>query len=117
MDPPHAPPALEACPCSPRSNRDSVSPACRDRASASPPRSAWGSSWGWGGGVGDKAAWRQGMGKGFVLLLQMTVLPYISLSLITGLGRLRYQDVKMLALKVGALLLGSWALAFATILL
>jgi proton glutamate symport protein len=67
--------------------------------------------------VGDKATWLQGMGKAFILLLQMTVLPYITLSLITGLGRLRYQDVKMLALKVGALLLGSWVLAFATILL
>jgi len=67
--------------------------------------------------VGDKAAWLQGVGKAFILLLQMTVLPYITLSLITGLGRLSYQDVKALALKVGALLMGSWVLAFATILL
>ena len=70
-----------------------------------------------GVGVGDKAAWLQGLGKAFILLLQMTVLPYITLSLITGLGRLRYQDVTTLALKVGALLLGSWMLAFAAILL
>jgi Na+/H+-dicarboxylate symporter/ABC-type amino acid transport substrate-binding protein len=47
----------------------------------------------------------------------MTVLPYITLSLITGLGRLRLHDVTTLALKVGALLLGSWGLAFAAILL
>jgi len=67
--------------------------------------------------IGDKAAWLQGIGKAFILLLQMTVLPYITLSLITGLGRLSYQDVKALALKVGALLMGSWVLAFATILL
>src|SRR4029450_12363090 len=74
---------------------------------------------GLGGGVcvGDKAAWLQGIGKAFILLLQRTVLPYITLSLITGLGRLRYQDVKMLALKVGALLLGSCVLASLTILL
>src|SRR5215472_16349110 len=70
-----------------------------------------------GVGVGDKAAWLQGLGHAFILLLQMTVLPYITLSLITGLGRLRYQDVTTLALKVGALLLGSWVLAFAAILL
>ena len=70
-----------------------------------------------GVGVGDKAAWLQGLGKAFILLLQMTVLPYITLSLITGLGRLSYQDVTTLALKVGALLLGSWMLAFAAILL
>jgi Na+/H+-dicarboxylate symporter/ABC-type amino acid transport substrate-binding protein len=67
--------------------------------------------------VGDKAAWLQGLGKAFILLLQMTVLPYITLSLITGLGHLRAQDVTTLARKVGALLLGSWGLAFATILL
>jgi len=67
--------------------------------------------------LGDQAAWLQGMGKAFILLLQMTVLPYITLSLITGLGRLSHQDVKTLALKVGALLLGSWVLAFAAILL
>ena len=67
--------------------------------------------------IGDKAAWLQDVGKAFIILLQMTVLPYITLSLITGLGRLRYQDVTTLALKVGALLLGSWMLAFAAILL
>lgn len=67
--------------------------------------------------VGDKAAVLLGIGKAFILLLQMTVLPYITLSLITGLGRLSYQDIATLALKVGALLVGSWVLAFAAILL
>ena len=63
-----------------------------------------------GGCVGDKVAWLQGMEKAFMLVLQMTVLPSITLSLITGLGRLRSQDVKRLALQVGALLMGSWPL-------
>lgn len=67
--------------------------------------------------VGDRAAVLLGIGKAFILLLQMTVLPYITLSLITGLGRLSYQDIATLALKVGALLVGSWVLAFAAILL
>ena len=67
--------------------------------------------------VGDRPRGSKGLEKTFMLSLQMTVLPYITLSLITGLGRLRYQDVTMLALKVGALLLGSWVLALATILL
>jgi Na+/H+-dicarboxylate symporter/ABC-type amino acid transport substrate-binding protein len=47
----------------------------------------------------------------------MTVLPYITLSLITGLGHLNYQEVKTLVLKVGGLLLCSWGLAFSAILL
>jgi Na+/H+-dicarboxylate symporter/ABC-type amino acid transport substrate-binding protein len=55
----------------------------------------------------------QAVGKAFILLLQMPVLPYITLSLITGLGQLNYQQVKMLALKVGSLLLLSWGLALA----
>jgi Na+/H+-dicarboxylate symporter len=55
----------------------------------------------------------QEVGKAFILLLQMPVLPYITLSLITGLGQLNYQQVKMLALKVGSLLVLSWGLALA----
>jgi Na+/H+-dicarboxylate symporter len=47
----------------------------------------------------------------------MTILPYIMLSLITGLGHLSYAEVKTLVLKVGSLMLGSWGLAFTAILL
>jgi len=49
----------------------------------------------------------------YVLLLQMTVLPYITVSLITGFGKLTYADAKMLALKGGSVLLLFWLLAFA----
>ncbi|OLE43778.1 MAG: hypothetical protein AUI36_23645 [Cyanobacteria bacterium 13_1_40CM_2_61_4] len=65
---------------------------------------------------GEKTALLQGVGKAFILLLQMTVLPYIVLSLITGLGHLNYQQVKVLALRVGTLLVLSWGLAFVVIL-
>jgi Na+/H+-dicarboxylate symporter len=65
---------------------------------------------------GDLVGFLKGVGRAFILLLQMTVLPYIILSLITGLGHLNYQEVKNLALKVGGLLLVSWCLAFAAIL-
>jgi Na+/H+-dicarboxylate symporter/ABC-type amino acid transport substrate-binding protein len=47
----------------------------------------------------------------------MTVLPYIVLSLMTGLGNLTYQQVKTLAVRVGSLLVISWGLAFLVILL
>src|SRR5215813_8508031 len=66
---------------------------------------------------GEHAAIFQGVGKAFILLLQMTVLPYIVLSLMTGLGNLTYQQVKTLALRVGTLLVISWGLAFVVILL
>ncbi len=56
------------------------------------------------------------VGRAFILLLQMTVLPYIILSLITGLGHLNYQEVKSLGAKVGGILVLSWAMAFAAIL-
>jgi proton glutamate symport protein len=65
---------------------------------------------------GDLMAPLQDVGKAFILLLQMTVLPYITLSLITGLGALTYTQVKDLILKAGALLLISWGLALAAIL-
>ena len=67
--------------------------------------------------VGEMAASLQTIGEAFILLLRMTLLPYITLSLITGLGHLNYQEVKRLVLKVGGLLVGSWIVAFAAILL
>jgi Na+/H+-dicarboxylate symporter/ABC-type amino acid transport substrate-binding protein len=66
---------------------------------------------------GEHIAFLQQVGKAFILLLQMTVLPYIVLSLITGLGNLSYQQVKTLAVRVGTLLVISWGLAFLVILL
>ncbi len=66
--------------------------------------------------LGEKAAFLKDIGRAFILLLQMTVLPYITLSLITGLGQLTYQEVKELILKAGAVLLCSWGLAVAAIL-
>ena len=53
----------------------------------------------------------------YVLLLQMTVLPYVTVSLIAGFGRLTYSDAKMLALKGGGILLLLWSLAFVFLLI
>ena len=47
---------------------------------------------------------------GFVKLLQMTVLPYITISIITSLGTLRYDQVKTLGLRAGAVLGGLWCI-------
>ena len=54
--------------------------------------------------------------RGYIQLLQMTVLPYVTVSLISGLGSLTYQEAKMLFSKVGALLLVIWSIAFAILL-
>ncbi len=72
---------------------------------------------GLGAGIffGESVGFLQEVGRAFILLLQMTVLPYIVLSLITGLGRLTLQEVKSLGLKVGTLLALSWGLAFVAI--
>jgi Na+/H+-dicarboxylate symporter len=66
---------------------------------------------------GELMAPLQDVGKAFILLLQMPVLLYISLSLITGLGTLSYEQVKVLILKAGTVLLLSWGLAIVAILI
>jgi Na+/H+-dicarboxylate symporter/ABC-type amino acid transport substrate-binding protein len=48
---------------------------------------------------------------GFVKLLQMTVLPYVTLSIITSLGSLTYVQARMLGLRAGAVVATLWAVA------
>lgn len=48
---------------------------------------------------------------GFVRLLQMTVLPYVVVSIVSSLGSLRYEDARRLGLRAGAVLVGLWAIA------
>jgi len=55
------------------------------------------------------------VGEVFIRLLQMTVLPYVMVSLIAGLGRLNYQDAKRLGLWGGGLLVLLWTIAFAMV--
>ena len=50
------------------------------------------------------------VGQAFIRLLQITVIPYIVVALITGLGRLSYGEVKTLAVKGGSVLLTLWAI-------
>jgi Na+/H+-dicarboxylate symporter/ABC-type amino acid transport substrate-binding protein len=53
----------------------------------------------------------------FVRLLQMTVLPYVTVSLIAGIGSLDAARAKSLFLRVGALTLVLWSLAIGAALL
>ena len=50
---------------------------------------------------------------GFVRLLQMTVLPYVTISIISNLGALSLTQARALALRGGAVLITLWAIAFA----
>ncbi len=57
------------------------------------------------------------VGDAFVKLLQITVLPYIVVSLILGIGGLTGAQARELALKAGTLMLGFWGVALLIVLL
>ena len=57
------------------------------------------------------------VGDAYVGLLQMTVLPYVVVSLMAGLGSLTYKEARLLALRGGGLLLLLWVVTFAIVLL
>ena len=61
--------------------------------------------------LGEHAGVFKFAADGFVKLLQMTVLPYITLSIVTSLGTLNYTQVKIIGLRGGAVLVGLWCLA------
>ncbi|HEU4345074.1 MAG TPA: cation:dicarboxylase symporter family transporter [Candidatus Binatia bacterium] len=60
---------------------------------------------------GEHAGVLKVVADGFVKLLQMMVLPYITISIITSLGTLGCDQVKTLGLRAGAVLLGLWCFA------
>ncbi|MEM9643565.1 MAG: cation:dicarboxylase symporter family transporter [Planctomycetota bacterium] len=55
------------------------------------------------------------LGTAFVGLLQMTVLPYISVSLLVSLGRMSWSQSRRLAGIGGLVLFGLWAIALAVV--
>jgi L-cystine uptake protein TcyP (sodium:dicarboxylate symporter family) len=65
---------------------------------------------------GELVAFLDIVGNAFIKLLQMTILPYIMVSLIVGIGSLTYDKAKILAAKAGILLVISWVIAFFFIL-
>ena len=66
---------------------------------------------------GEYCAFLSIVGNAFIRLMQMTILPYIVVSLIAALGRLNMEQARLLALKAGVLLLLFWGITFAVILL
>lgn len=57
------------------------------------------------------------VGRAFILLLQMTVLPYVVVSLIRGLGSLSAKEAIDLARKAGGFLLVLWGIALLAVVL
>ena len=57
------------------------------------------------------------LGDIFIGGLQMTVLPYIVVSLVLGLGRLNSHEVKLLIRRAGMLLLVIWAVSLSFVLI
>jgi hypothetical protein len=66
---------------------------------------------------GDLVAFLNVVADGYIKLLQMTVLPYVMVSLITGLGSLTYRQAKMLFFKVGGVMLVLWTMSLALVFL
>jgi Na+/H+-dicarboxylate symporter len=66
---------------------------------------------------GEDVAFLKLAGDAFILLMQMTVLPYIMVSLITGLGGLSFHEAGALARKCGLLLLVLWGLGLMMVML
>ncbi len=61
--------------------------------------------------LGDRAGHFDVVAEAFVKLLQMTVLPYVTLSIVTSLGSLDYAQARTLGLRAGAVLVGLWGVA------
>jgi Na+/H+-dicarboxylate symporter/ABC-type amino acid transport substrate-binding protein len=60
---------------------------------------------------GEKAAALGWAADGFVKLLQMMVLPYMTVSIVAGLGSLQYSQVRTLGLRAAAVVGGLWVVA------
>ncbi len=61
--------------------------------------------------LGEYAAALKWAADGYVKLLQMTVLPYVTLSILTSLGSLTYAQARRLGVRAGAVLLVLWGIA------
>jgi Na+/H+-dicarboxylate symporter/ABC-type amino acid transport substrate-binding protein len=65
---------------------------------------------------GEGVAFLQLGGDAFIALLQITVIPYVMVALITSVGRLTLSDAKALGVRGGSVLLLLWALGVAVVL-
>jgi Na+/H+-dicarboxylate symporter/ABC-type amino acid transport substrate-binding protein len=67
--------------------------------------------------LGEYATVLQVISDAYIRLLQMTVLPYVTISIISGLGALDFAEARRLGTRVGAVLALLWAMALVAVLL
>lgn len=67
--------------------------------------------------LGEHIAPLKAVADGFVRLLQMTVLPYLTVSLVSSLGALKVEEAKRLGFRAGAILLLLWGIGIGFALL
>lgn len=67
--------------------------------------------------LGEYASGLKIIGQAYIGLLQMSILPYMVVSLIGGIGSLSYEKAGRLAVTGGLILVGSWVIAFAVVFL
>ena len=61
--------------------------------------------------LGEEARILEAVADGFVKLLQMAVLPYVTVSIIGGIGALDFEDLRRLGMRTPVVLIALWALA------
>jgi Na+/H+-dicarboxylate symporter/ABC-type amino acid transport substrate-binding protein len=66
---------------------------------------------------GEKLAFFNVVAEAYIQLLQMTVMPYVMVSLIAGLGSLTYGEARTLLVKVGGILVALWAISLGFVFL
>ena len=66
---------------------------------------------------GEMAAWLNFLGDAFLRLFQMSVIPYIVVSLISSIGKLNYEQVKSIFLKGGIVMLIFWVIILMVVVL
>ncbi len=67
--------------------------------------------------LGEMASWIAFLGDIFLRLFQMPVIPYIVVSLVGSLGRLNYQDAKLIFIKGGTIILVFWSITLFVVVL
>jgi Na+/H+-dicarboxylate symporter/ABC-type amino acid transport substrate-binding protein len=66
--------------------------------------------------IGERAMALQLVADAYIKVLQMTVLPYVTVSIVGGLGALDARTARALGLRVGLILVLFWVLALAAVL-
>jgi Na+/H+-dicarboxylate symporter/ABC-type amino acid transport substrate-binding protein len=67
--------------------------------------------------IGDKASVLDVVADGYIKLLQMTVLPYVTVSIVGGLGALSGDQARAVVVRVGLVLALLWAMALVMVFL